>query len=150
MLRCRWSLYYTADDQSNSAACPSLETDGSETGLPLHNVFTLVLGEEGTLVTLDVCQVSAHPHATFSRIPESHIHALISHMHLMLTYKRMHAEMMCLTYAASNLLLCRLQHIEVPQENGDFVREISVSKVTLTRAYPIAPDQQRKHCVKSR
>ena len=43
-----------------------------------------------------------------------------------------------------------LQHIEVQQGNGDFVREISVSKVTMTRAYPIAPDQQRIGFFKSR
>ena len=51
--------------------------------------------------------------------------------------------------AVSNQLICLLhQHIEVPQPNGDFVRENTVTKITLTRAYPIAPDQQRKQSFK--
>ena len=38
-------------------------------GLPLHNVFTLVLGEEGTLVTLDVCQVRSACSCAFVHVP---------------------------------------------------------------------------------
>jgi C-terminal processing protease CtpA/Prc len=43
-------------------------------GLPLHNVFKLVLGEDGTLVTLDVCQVRgadmrAHTRRAFAHVP---------------------------------------------------------------------------------